>query len=124
MWDQYDGHVGQVLGPRLRLRVLQGEGSFGEGITSDAAAPADVPDVNELIAALDAFPQLRVAAGEVLYQSIGNRASLEVLRRAALELRGVLVQRLGREPNSVGGRRDEVGYVLPTRPVKLGGQVN
>lgn len=95
MWDQYDARVGEVLGPHLRLRVLQGEGSFGRGITSSAAAPAEVPDLVDLIAALEAFPELRVAAGEVLYQSIGNRASLEVLRRAALELRGILVRRLG-----------------------------
>lgn len=95
MWNQYDARVGEVLGPHLRLRVLQGEGSFGQGITSDAAAPADVPDVNELIAALRAVPDTKVAAGEVLYQSIGNRASLAVLRSAALELRGVLVQQLG-----------------------------
>lgn len=94
MWDLYDGQVGRVLGPHLRLRVLQGEGSFAQGITSDAATPAEVPSVIDLITALKAFPELKIAAGEVLYQSIANRGSLENLRRAALELRGVLVQRL------------------------------
>lgn len=92
MWDQYDAHVGQVLGPRVRLGVLQRAGSFGQGITSDAVTPAAPPDRTELIAALRAYPALRVAAGEVLYQSINNRASIGVMRRAALELRGVLTQ--------------------------------
>ena len=47
-----------------------------------------------LIAALKAYPALRVAASEVLYQSIGVRASVVPMRRAALELRGVLEQAL------------------------------
>jgi hypothetical protein len=94
MWNQYDARVAEVLEPRLRLGVLQGEGSFGRGITSDAAEPARVPAFSDLIAALRAVPELKVAAGEVLYQSIANRASVATLRRAALELRSVLVQRL------------------------------
>lgn len=95
MWDQYDARVGQVLGPGLRLRVLQGEGSFGRGITSDAATPAELPDLAELIAALRAVPELKVAAGEVLYQSMTNRAGVAQLRSAALELRGIVAERLG-----------------------------
>jgi hypothetical protein len=96
----YDARVGQVLAPRVRLRVLQGEGSFGQGITSDAAAPAELPDLPDFIAALRAVPELKVAAGEVLYQSIGNRASLALLRKAALELRGVIAQQLGSDHDS------------------------
>ena len=79
----------------MRLRVLQGDGSFGQGITSEAAGPAEFPDVANFMAALRAVPELKVAAGEVLYQSIGNRASVAVLRKAALELRGVIAQQLG-----------------------------
>jgi hypothetical protein len=93
MWNEYDARVGQVLEPGLRLRVLQGDASFGQGITSDAVALAEVPALNDLIAALRAVPELKVAAGEVLYQSITNRAGVALLRSAALELRGVLVQR-------------------------------
>jgi hypothetical protein len=93
MWNEYDARVGQVLEPGLRLRVLQGDTSFGHGISSDALVPAEVPALNDLIAALRAVPELKVAAGEVLYQSLTNRAGVASLRSAALELRGVLVQR-------------------------------
>jgi hypothetical protein len=93
MWNEYDARVGLVLEPGLRLRVLQGDASFGQGITSDAVATAEVPALNDLIAALRAVPDLKVAAGEVLYQSITNRAGVALLRSAALDLRGVLVQR-------------------------------
>jgi hypothetical protein len=92
MWNEYDARVGMVLEPGLRLRVLQGEESFGQGITSHVLAPAEVPGLNDLIAALRAVPALKVAAGEVLYQSLTNRAGV-ASRSAALELRGVLVQR-------------------------------
>lgn len=95
MWEQYDARVEHVLGPRVRLGVLQGAGSFGEGITSDVITPAAPPGRAELIAALGAYPELKVAAGEVLYQSINNRASIRSMRKAALELRGVLAQQLG-----------------------------
>ncbi|CAN5636048.1 hypothetical protein BH23GEM3_BH23GEM3_02660 [soil metagenome] len=94
MWNEYDARVGQVLEPGLRLRALQGDASFGRGITSDVLAPAELPALNDLIAALRAVPELRVAAGEVLYQSISNRAGVAQLRRAALELRAVLAEQL------------------------------
>jgi hypothetical protein len=94
MWNQYDARVGQVLSPQQRLRVLERELSFGQGITSDAAASAEAPDLAALIAALRAVPELRFAAGEVLYLSITNRASVALLRSAALELRAVLAERL------------------------------
>jgi hypothetical protein len=73
----------------------RGEESFGQGITSDVLAPAEVPGLNDLIAALRAVPALKVAAGEVLYQSLTNRAGVASLRSAALELRAVLEQHLG-----------------------------
>jgi len=95
LWDQYDARVENVLGPRVRLGVLRGDGSFGQGITSDAITPAPPPSRAELIAALRGYPALRVAAGEVLYQSIGVRAGHARMRSAALELRGVLEQELG-----------------------------
>jgi hypothetical protein len=94
MWSEYDARVAKVLSPHVRLRVLQGAGSFGHGITSESAVPADWPDLIDLVAALRAVPELEVAAGEVLYQSIANRASMALLRHSALELRGVLVQQL------------------------------
>jgi hypothetical protein len=94
MWNEYDARVGQVLEPGLRLRVLQGDESFGHGITSDAVATAEVPALNDLTASLRAVPALRVAAGEVLYQSITNRAGVAALRSAALELRTVLLRHL------------------------------
>lgn len=53
---------------------------------------SDFTDWGELIAALRAFPELEIAAGEVLYQSIANRASMETMRRAALDLRATLEQ--------------------------------
>jgi hypothetical protein len=95
MWNEYDARVGQVLEPGLRLRVLQGEESFGQGITSDVLAPAEVPVLDDLIAALRAVPKLKVAAGEVLYQSLTNRAGVASLRTAAMELRDVLLEHLG-----------------------------
>ena len=94
IWAQYDARVANVLGPGVRLGVLQRPESFGHGITSDAIQAAEAPSVDELIAALRAFPELEVAAGEVLYQTINSRASLAGMREAALELRAVLQQRL------------------------------
>ena len=76
----------------MRLGVLQRDQSFGLGVTSDALEAAPAPDVEELIAALRAFPELQVAAGEVLYQTINSRAGLEQMRRAALELKATLEQ--------------------------------
>lgn len=87
IWDQYDARVANVLEPGVRLRVLQRPGSFGEGIMSDALVAAEPPSVEELTAALRAFPELKIAAGEVLYQTIANRASVETMRGAALDLR-------------------------------------
>jgi hypothetical protein len=48
--------------------------------------------VEELTAALRAFPELEIAAGEVLYQTINSRAGLEAMRTAALELKAELEQ--------------------------------
>jgi hypothetical protein len=48
--------------------------------------------LDELIAALRAFPELKIAAGEVLYQTINMRAGLQSMRRAALELKATLVE--------------------------------
>ncbi len=108
MWNEYDARVGQVLEPGLRLRVLQGDASFGHGITSDVLAPAEVPALNDLIAALRAVQELKVAAGEVLYQSITNRAGVASMRSAALELRSVLVGRLapGQRPAAAAALSD------------------
>lgn len=92
IWAQYDARVANVLGPGVRLGVLQGPDSFGHGITSDAIEAAEAPNVEELIAALRAFPELEVAAGEVLYQTINSRAGLRGMRRAALELKARLEQ--------------------------------
>ena len=93
IWAQYDGRVGNVLGPGERLAVLQRpETSWANGITSDAVDAAEAPSVGELIAALRAFPELEIAAGEVLYQNITNRAGLVGMRGAALELRAKLEQ--------------------------------
>jgi hypothetical protein len=94
IWAQYDGRVANVLEPSVRLGVLQRPESFGHGITSDALEAAEAPSVDELIAALRAFPELEIAAGEVLYQTINSRAGLAGMRSAALELRGVLEERL------------------------------
>jgi hypothetical protein len=96
IWAEYDARVANVLRADVRLGVLQRPESFGYGITSDAIEAAETPTVGELIAALRAFPELEVAAGDVLYQTISNRASLAIMRSAALELRGILEQRLGR----------------------------
>jgi hypothetical protein len=88
IWAQYDARVANVLGPAERLAVLQfWPGSFGQGTTSDAITAADAPSVEELIAALRAFPELETAAGEVLYQTVNSRAGLAGMRTAALELR-------------------------------------
>lgn len=89
IWEQYDARVAQVLGPGQRLRVLQQAG-WAQGVTSDAVEPADAPDADDLIAALRAVPELKIAAGDVLYQSIANRAGIASLRSAALDLRGLL----------------------------------
>lgn len=92
IWAQYDARVANVLEPGVRLGVLQRDQSFGLGVTSDALEAAPAPDVEELIAALRAFPELEVAAGEVLYQTINSRAGLEEMRRAALALKATLEQ--------------------------------
>ena len=92
IWAEYDARVQYVLGPGERLAVLQRPGSFGHGITSDALAAAEPQSVEELIAALRAFPELELAASEVLYQTINNRAGLEGMRRAALDLKAELDQ--------------------------------
>jgi len=90
IWAEYDARVHYVLAPGVRLGVLQRPESFGHGITSDALAPAEPPSVEELIAALRAFPELEFAASEVLYQTINSRAGLEDMRRAALDLKATL----------------------------------
>ena len=92
IWAQYDARVANVLWPGERLVVLQRPESFGHGITSDALEAAEPPSVEELITALRAFPELEIAAGEVLYQTINSRAGLEGLRKAALELKATLEQ--------------------------------
>ncbi len=93
IWAQYDARVANVLGPGERLGVLQfWPESFGQGITSDAIEAAEAPSVEELIAALRAFPELEIAAGEVLYQTINSRAGLAGMRTAALGLRAELEQ--------------------------------
>ena len=101
MWRQYDANVANVLRPQVRLGVLQGPGSFGQGVTSDAFTAAPPPGRAELVSALRAYPPLRVAASEVLYgsrriesQLQATRASVAPMRRAALELRGVLEREL------------------------------
>lgn len=89
IWEQYDARVAQVLGPSQRLRVLQQAG-WAQGVTSYAVEPADAPAADDLIAALRAVPELKIAAGDVLYQSIANRAGIASLRSAALDLRGLI----------------------------------
>lgn len=92
IWAQYDARVANVLEPGVRLGVPQRDRSFGLGITSDALEAAPAPDADELIAALKAFPELEIAAGEVLYQTINSRAGLEQMRKAALKLKATLEQ--------------------------------
>ncbi len=92
IWAKYDARVMYVLQPGERLAVLQRPDSFGYGITSDALAAAEPPSVQELTAALRAFPELEKAAGEVLYQTINSRAGLEDMRRAAVDLKARLEQ--------------------------------
>lgn len=92
IWAQYDARVANVLEPRVRLGVLQRPDSFGAGITSDALEAEEPPSLEELIEALRAFPELKIAAGEVLYQTINSRAGLEEMRRAAQELKTTLEQ--------------------------------
>lgn len=58
IWVEYDARVNNVLAPGERLAVLQQPESFGHGITSDALVAAEPPSVEELIAALRAFPEL------------------------------------------------------------------
>lgn len=94
IWDQYDSRVGNVLPPGERLAVLQRPESFGHGITSEALEPAEALSTEQLIAALRAFPELEVAAGEALYQTIAGRATVEQMRSAALGLRAELERRL------------------------------
>jgi len=94
IWALYDARVMYVLEPGVRLAALQRPDSFGHGITSDALVAAEPPSVEELIAALRAFPELEITAGEVLYQTITSRAGLGAMRTAALELKAELEQRL------------------------------
>jgi len=90
IWAQYDARVANVLDPGVRLGVLQRPDSFGYGITSDALEAAEPPSLDELIADLRAFPELEIAASEVLYQTINVRAGLDGMRRAALDLKARL----------------------------------
>lgn len=94
IWAQYDARVMNVLSPGVRLAVLQRPDSFGHGITSNALEAAEPPSLEELLAALNAFPELEIAAGEVLYQTINMRAGLDGMRRAALELKARLEESL------------------------------
>lgn len=91
IWAQYDARVANVLGPGERLAVLQRQ-NWARGITSDAIGAAEAPPVEHLIAALRAFPELEIAAGEVLYQTISSRATVDGMRKAALELKAELEQ--------------------------------
>jgi hypothetical protein len=90
IWAGYDARVQYVLRPGERLAVLQRPDNFGHGITSDGLVAAEFPSVEELIAALRAFPDLESAAGEVLYLTISMRAGLETMRTAALDLKADL----------------------------------
>ena len=90
MWNEYDARVGNVLTPGVRLEVLQRPGKFGDGVSSDALAAAEPPSLEELMSALRAYPQLEIAAGDVLYLTISSRATLDHMRSAALDLRGRL----------------------------------
>ena len=53
---------------------------------------AELPSIEELMAALKAYPELERTAGEVLYQTINMRAGLGSMRIAALELKAELEQ--------------------------------
>ena len=97
IWEGYDARVQYVLGPGVRLAALQRPESFGYGITSDVLDAAEPPSVEELIAALRAYPDLESMAGEVLYQTINMRAGLEQMRTAALELKAELERWLASE---------------------------
>jgi len=90
IWREYDARVQFVLPPGVRLAVLQRPESFGHGITSDALRAAEPPSLEELVAALRAYPELKWTAGEVLYQTINMRAGLEGMRTAALDLKAEL----------------------------------
>lgn len=90
IWAGYDARVQYVLGPGERLAVLQAPQSFGHGTTSDELVAAEPPSVEELIAALRAFPELENAAGEVLYLTISMRSGVEEMRAAALDLKAEL----------------------------------
>ena len=90
IWAGYDARVQYVLKPGQRLAVLQRPGNFGHGITTNDLIAAEPPSVEDLIAALRAFPELENAAGEVLYLTISMRAGLEVMRAAALDLKAEL----------------------------------
>lgn len=105
IWAQYDARVANVLRPGVRLGVLQRPERFGYGVTSNALEAAEPPSMEELIAALRAFPELEIAASEVLYQTINSRAGLEGMRTAALGLKAKLEQWLARRdsPHSFRG---------------------
>ncbi len=94
IWAEYDSRVQYVLGPGERLAVLQRPESFGHTITSDALEAAKPSSVEELLAALRAYPELERTTGEVLYLTISMRAGLEGMRMAALELKAEIEQRL------------------------------
>ena len=96
IWSGYDARVQYVLAPGVRLGVLQRPESFGRGISSDALDATEPPSVDELIAALKAYPDLEAMAGEVLYQTINMRAGLEGMRSAALGLKAELERWLAR----------------------------
>ena len=92
IWGEYDARVQHVLGPGERLAVLQRPESFGHGTTSNALEAAEPPSVEELLAALRAYPELERTAGEVLYLTISMRAGLGGMRMAALDLKAELEQ--------------------------------
>jgi hypothetical protein len=92
IWAGYDARVQNVLAPGVRLHVLQRPESFGHGISSDALEAAELPSVEELMAALSAYPELEGAANEILYLTISMRAGMEDMRSAALNLKAELEQ--------------------------------
>lgn len=85
---------GRYWGHMSDCAYCRGRGALEQGSRRTRPNLSEMTDLVELTAALRAFPELKVAAGEVLYQSIPTRAQVALLRRAALELRGVLVERL------------------------------